>query len=258
MGNLDLIDEFDSIPDTVCYELEEPNLCNTVMTPNYNFRVLSMNIRSISKNFGTFLVYLYRMNVVFDVIVLTECRLDDSTIIEEIPGYTSYATKNNINQNGGVVAFIKTSWPVVVTEPSFSEACCLSMSFDNLTILGIYRSPSFKHVDNFLFSLDDNLKAHKNKQCIIVTGDINIDILESQASEYLCCYAEHGLEPVITKPTRLSACLDHIFVKTTNKAIGAVFDADITDHKIVAIALVTNSQHPKHTRNKHNYSVMFI
>ena len=251
MGRLGLADDIDTIPGISCSELQDPDMCSSFITPTYDFKVLTMNIRSITKNFDAFMITLTRLNTSFDVIILTECRLNDSIIIEEIPGYNHYSTKHNINQNGGVVAFIKSSWPVAVTEPTFGEAVCLSMSInDQIAILGIYRSPSFRNLNNFLYSLDKYLYNLKDRQCVIVAGDINIDILDAESNEYLCLYAEHGLEPVITKPTRINACLDHIFVRTRNPAVGVVHDCDITDHKIAMLGLNTKMKHLGQCRSK--------
>ncbi|KAL4714652.1 hypothetical protein ACJJTC_004642 [Scirpophaga incertulas] len=83
------------------------------------------------------------------------------------------------------------------------------------------------------------LKALENRHCIIVAGDINIDILSPESNDYLCLNSEHGLEPAITKPTRLNACLDHIFIKTKGSVVGVVYDCDITDHKLAALGLNT-------------------
>ncbi|KAL4716108.1 hypothetical protein ACJJTC_013885 [Scirpophaga incertulas] len=241
MNNIDLANDIDSIPDIECFEIIEADSFNTIVTSSYNFKVLTVNIRSIYKNFDAFLVTLRRLNSTFDVLILTECRLNDTIMIEDIPGYNQYSTKNNFNQNGGVVTYVRSSlWPVVVTEPDFGEACCLLINVANkISILGIYRSPSFKNLDNYLNSLDKTLKALENRHCIIVAGDINIDILSPESNDYLCLNSEHGLEPAITKPTRLNACLDHIFIKTKGSAVGVVYDCDITDHKLAALGLNT-------------------
>lgn len=252
MGILDLGTDIDTIPDITCHEIMDPELCKHIITSQYDLKILTMNIRSINRNLDGFLVYLHRMNIIFDVLILTECRLSDSTIIEDIPGYKSYATKHNINQNGGVVAYIHSSLSAEVVEPNLNESCSLLINISNHTsILGIYRSPSFANTNNYLISLDQILNNLRDKQCLIVAGDININTLDPEASDYLCLNMEHGLEPVISKPTRLNACLDHIFIKTRHQAIGVVCDADITDHKIAILGLSMRTTHKTNDRPRH-------
>lgn len=98
----------------------------------------------------------------------------------------------------------------------------------------------------------------KNKQSILVVGDINIDTLSPESDEYLCLLTEHGFEQAITKPTRKNACLDHISVKSNVSAIGIVCESDITDHKIVIAGLgskVTKKNSVKF-RNLLNYEAV--
>ncbi|XP_049885292.1 uncharacterized protein LOC126380104 [Pectinophora gossypiella] len=243
MGNLDLTTDIDSMLDIQCHEINSPEICKSLITKKYNFKVISLNIRSVKKNLDTLLVYIHRTNLEFDILILTECRLNDSTIIDSIPGYDSHFTLHNINQNGGVVAYTKSSWCATVTEPSFDEACCLIIDIPNVvTIFGIYRSPAFRDFSIFLSALNDNLEIHKNKKSVILAGDININTLSSESTEYLCLLAEHGFIPAITMPTRLTSCLDHGFVKSKFPAIGIVCNSDITDHKIVIVGLTTNEK----------------
>lgn len=244
MANNNLELQIDSFLDIQCKKFETPELCRSVLTSNYNFKLIAFNVRSINKNFDAFLVCLHRMSVQFDVIILTECWLNETTIIDGIPGYTPHHTKNNINKNGGVVAYIKNSWNATTSELHFDEASCLAIEIPNhATILGIYRSPSFNNVSNidlFLQSLDTTLKLFRDRKNIIMAGDLNIDILQSETrrinpTEYLCLLAEHDLIPAITIPTRLNACLDHIFIKSNSRSIGGVCNTELTDHKTVLI-----------------------
>ncbi|CAG4972034.1 unnamed protein product [Parnassius apollo] len=77
------------------------------------------------KNFTYFTIALKRMAFDLDVIVLTECRIAESSIIPVLPGYISYRTHKITNQNSGVVVYIKDAWNSNVTEPVFNEADCL-------------------------------------------------------------------------------------------------------------------------------------
>lgn len=223
-----------------CHIVDTPEICNAILTTQYQFKILTLNIRSLNKNFSAFSIYLHRFPYMFDVIILTECWLTSSVLIEKLPGYMHYYTQNNINQNGGVVAYIRNNWQPIVTEMLIKDACCLNINIPKVTtILGIYRPPSFRNSDEFLTSLDNALNNLAEKRSIIIAGDINIDILVNSSTDYICLLSEHGLEPAITKPTRQSACLDHIFVKSNIHKMGVICNSDLTDHKIVMLGMMT-------------------
>ncbi|CAH0726207.1 unnamed protein product, partial [Brenthis ino] len=225
-----------------CHTIPEPEQCMGTIKVQHNFKILNLNIRSINKNFANFLTTLKRFDLLFDVIILTECWLDENTMIPTIPTYKAFNTHKIINQNSGVVVFIKDSWNAIVSEPDLKDANCLQIEILNLiTILGVYRPPCFRNISNFLFSLDTILSAQSNLHKILVlAGDINIDLLSStcnQELEYLCLTAEHGLHPAITKPTRAETCLDHVFVNKIQGVTGVVCCSDITDHDVVIVGL---------------------
>lgn len=113
--------------------------------------------------------------------------------------------------------------------------------------MGIYRSPSFQITDNFICSLDNTLDKIKDKKSVIVTGDINIDILDDDAAvaSYQRLMAEQGLLPAITIPTRGLKCLDHAFVKTRGPVTGLVCNSSITDHDLVIVGINTVSNNIK-------------
>lgn len=95
-----------------------------------------------------------RFPIPFDVIVLTECWLDEDTLIPQIQSYTSYNTTKYVNQNSVVVVYIRDTLTANVSEPDIKDANCLQLDLSNgVTIFDIYRSPSFKNVNNFLILL---------------------------------------------------------------------------------------------------------
>lgn len=241
------LNEIDSV-ETVCHEVGEIEEVSLILsTNNIEFKMLSLNIRSIQKNFEDFSTNLERSGIKFDVIILVECRINETSLIPIISGYTSYRTNKIINQNSGVVAYIRDCWNATVSEPCFREADCLIIEIPNtITIFGIYRSPSFRHIDVFLADLETQLTAYNNRPRLAIAGDININISSNEenslSSKYLCLIAEYGLTPTITRPTRDNACLDHIFVKSATHRIGIVCDASITDHRVVIAGIALHHQ----------------
>ncbi|CAH2088133.1 unnamed protein product [Euphydryas editha] len=229
-----------------CYKLENPELCKVKLPFRCNFKVITFNIRSISKNFDDFFVNLTRFNISFDVIILTECWLREDSTIPQIPNYMSFKSNKMVNQNSGVVVYVSQIWNALVTEPEIQEANCLKIVLENaITILGIYRSPSY-NPENFISSLDTVLHECSNNIPLLIAGDMNINILHSSdnviATEYLSLTAEHGLAPAITVPTRNDNCIDHIFVRSNNEAVGIVCSSNVTDHDLVLVGLTFNEK----------------
>ncbi|KAI5640191.1 reverse transcriptase (RNA-dependent DNA polymerase) domain-containing protein [Phthorimaea operculella] len=199
------------------------------------------------KNFNSFLVLLHRLDIIFDVIILTECHLGTCSVINSIPGYTHFSSDKIVNQAGGVVIYAKDQWNTSVSEPDIEDADCLEIKLDNsLTVLGVYRSPSTSDIENFTTSLSNYVNSNPSTK-LVIAGDININILEenNQSSEYLCLMAELGLRPTIAVPTRGPSCLDHIMVNIKSDAIGLVCKTDATDHFLV-MAGIKDSCRPIH------------
>lgn len=73
----ELEDDLDSIK-VDCRLVDELETCKTYFTPDHNFKLCSLNIRSIGCNFDKFLVALRRLDIVYDVIVLSECWLNST------------------------------------------------------------------------------------------------------------------------------------------------------------------------------------
>ncbi|CAB3227057.1 unnamed protein product [Arctia plantaginis] len=207
--------------------------------------VLSLNIRSIQHNFDELLITLKRMEIYPDVIILSECWLNENTIIPKMTGYDSFSTNKIINKSGGIAAYVRDVWSTSVHEPLCDECNCLQLIInDKLTILGIYRSPSFKNLSTFLSFIDASL-INGYGLLFGLAGDINLDICcntpTEQCSEYLCLMASHQLLPAITLPTRGEACLDHIFIKDKSLSLGMVCRAAITDHDICLVTMTSES-----------------
>lgn len=250
--------------DIICHSIDDWKITETLLPSQYNFKILNFNIRSIEKNFNNFLASITSSNITYDAIILTECRIDSNSIIPQIPGYFTYNTVKQINQNSGIVVYIKDLWSASATEPQFKEADCLVIDILNvITIVAIYRSPSFKNIDCFLEDLVQQIGKYNSNSPLVVTGDININILPTEdgslsdkAIEYMCILAEYGLSPAITKPTRIKTCLDHIFVRCSSPPVGIVCGTGITDHAVTITGICLNNNVPKQqtrTIKKRNY-----
>lgn len=195
---------------------------------------MHLNIRSIGCNFNELQVLLKRINIIFDVLVLSECWLSKCPYLPTLPGYSSFKTKHT-NQNDGVVAYVKANLPCTVYIPTFSDANCLVLKFANdSALVALYRSPSQRNISIFLNSLDQIIKSLSNFKTISVIGDININILpgsgDPNSDTYLTVAAANGMLPAHIFPTRNNNCLDHVLLKAKTPSVTLVIDSFITDH----------------------------
>lgn len=161
-----------------------------------------------------------------------------------------FYTKNFINQNDGVVAYIKSGIDVSASEPSKEDGnfLILNVNHNATTIVCTYRPPQFnKNPTQYLQALDDVLK---NIHCseIILTGDMNLDImpnsLNTHGNSYLCITSFYGLVQGVNIPTRESTCIDHYMIKSKHIWQTFIFDS-LTDH--CPILLLLETAHTKST-----------
>lgn len=242
MGTLELVDDIDKTYELKCHAISSPEGCSHVIS-KYNLKILSLNIRSINKNFDNFQVIYKRLAIEFDVIVLGECWINESSAIHQLQGYTSFNSKKFINKSGGVVIYVNNKWSPIFSELDINDANCVLIQVPgSFAVLGVYRSPSFRNLDVFFHSLDSILKTYDKSPCLVVTGDMNIDILDagqlnSQSSDYLCLLAEHGLLSSVNTATHQKTCLDHMFIPARSRAESIVCAAGLTDHDLTMVGI---------------------
>lgn len=219
----------------------------TVTVHTTDFTIVSQNIRSIYANLDDVLLNLSKLKFNPTLIILTECRLNHNKLTPQISGYLDSQTTKHLNKADGVVAYISNEHCATIKEVNLSNASCLQITIDDLTILGIYRSPSITDANDFILSLDNHLEQIKLSKNIIITGDLNINLIykaEEQSHErsnrlnYLNMLGMHGLLPGHLIPTRGSNCLDHFILKVSNKSVTiAVLATTITDHMMIFLKI---------------------
>jgi hypothetical protein len=247
MNIQNLYREIDIVCTPSCTLIEEPNrlkadINNSFSSNESNLNIISMNIRSVNKNLDSFLVYLTRLRTVIHILVLSECWCDETSIPPTLDGYTLYHSKKSYNQNDGVIMYIKDDIAATVQEIDLIESNCLIAKMDHLTIFGIYRPFEFKDPSNFLDSLDKVLSTTRTRN-IILTGDININTLDSKNSHvevYLEIIGLHGLINTIDIPTHGLTCLDHFMCKLSWPSKSYVLSCDITDHYPLLLSISTS------------------
>lgn len=242
----------------------EPESCKRILTSTSNahsFKIMTQNIRSISCNFNNFNALLARININCEVYVLTESWNSVTSTFPYFPGYDIHYTKNNRNQNDGLVIFTKNGLICTVEEPIMNDASCLIVKVKPDTlVIALYRSPSNRNIAPFIDSLDKLLLLYKTYKNIVITGDINIDIKSNNedpnSNDYLNLLVSHGILAGHTYPTREANCLDHAMIKSKNPVSVLVLNAPLTDHAavITCIELVVEKYpHRDFYKTKVNY-----
>lgn len=226
-----------------CVAISDPSSLNKILKTESTtsaLTILSVNIRSINCNFDMFLVFLSLLGTPIDVLVLTECWTNEHIQLPNITNYTLHYTKKKLNQNDGVVAYVREGLEAVSNEPPIEEGNCLVLCLgEQFTIVCSYRPPCYSNPTKYLNSLTPilrNLRSHN----VILTGDINIDTLpeniSGHAADYLALMASLGLWQGVNRPTRITACLDHFMVKSSLQWRTVVFDP-LTDHSPILLQM---------------------
>lgn len=231
-------------------------------SPRNNLRIITQNIVSIYKNFDDLQVTLSELNFDVDILILTECRLDPNKQIPLLNNYTGYQSTKLLNQNDGVVIYIKNNHRAKVSDLNLSDATGLQIEIMDFLFLCIYRSPSFLNADGFVRSLDTHLESLTQHKNVTIIGDININLLpkDTERSQYrrnrlnyLDVLSMHGFLPGHCLPTRKSSCLDHAMLKLDrnfNAAFIAVVNTTISDHNLVFLQLSSITTHKPVAKSK--------
>ena len=213
--------------------------------------ILNQNIRSINANFESFVELVAALEVVPDIIVLTETWLGEHGGNFGMPyGFTAHHTIRAGRRGGGVTVLCSDKLKAkrmsdLCTADDTIESCIVEIvgiEF-SLVILAIYR-PHSDSIINFNNRLIDLLNHHslRNKNVVIV-GDLNIDLLLERNHEFICSLQSLHFVSIIDKPTRfpglgksLSATapslLDHIWINFDWPHVGGIIYSDITDHSL--------------------------
>jgi hypothetical protein len=248
-NTLNIIKNIDNIKPAQVISCTSDDFSKLLEVKNTDFTIIAQNIRSVYANIDDLKLNIATLKSDIDLIVLSECRINPNKTIPQIGNYKHYHTTNHLNKADGVVVYVKNTYKVKVNEIHLTHASCLQISVSpDITILGIYRSPSNTKADDFIDSLNRYLNFISLNNNIIITGDININLIHNQNElshersnrlGYLNMLAMHALQPGHLLPTRGKSCLDHFILKInpTNKTTIAVLNTTITDHQMIFLKL---------------------
>lgn len=239
------------------YTLENYVEAKTVLEVNNNvenFKILHNNIRSLNKNLDELKVLLHNLEVDIDCVILTETWRLECPELFNINGYNMIYNQGVINQNDGVVAYIKSNLNFKYEINNISNIKVLNITINLdvnnfVHIIAVYRSPSTDPKE-FNLNLQNYLQTISiTSEYYIFIGDINIDIYQNSdcAIEYTNVLNEFGFTSTINKPTRVSdnqgSCIDHIFIKPRNTydldlLLPIIIQSNITDHYTTMLQII--------------------
>ena len=266
----DLKDVLDGLTDTQFVDiLERSNYLDTNQLINRlhkdNTRtdkstyILNLNIQSLLSKYNDFNSFLDLIEIEtsfkFPIITLQETWLDSySENLVKLPGYKSvFKHKLPSKIGGGLAIFVLNNLNykrrddiVFPCEKQHLYDCLfieIKLQNNHKIILGtIYRSPgknsSVALIEDLLKLLT---KLNKENCSLIITGDININLLNCDkhlpTSTFLDSCISNGLLPHITLPTRVThstaTLIDNIFIKSSQPNIclsSGVIKTLISDH----------------------------
>ena len=180
------------------------------------FSLIHYNCRSIVKNFNMLKDHVTTLEVMFDVIALSETWLNDnSSDTVNLDGYDFVSCPRSSKRGGGVGLYIKNSL-------QHKYLPLLSKSIDNcaeivtaevklrngktIIVCCIYRAPN---TDMTLLNEHINLIFSKNStKTVYLCGDFNVDLLQydkhADTNHFVDQLFSFGLHPLITRPTRIT------------------------------------------------------
>lgn len=222
---------------------------------SYNFKIYHMNVRSVAKNIDKLFIFLHQLTTDFDVIILTETRQIDDHHIYNINGYTTFYNHGKLNQNDGIIAFVKNTLEVNMTIIKLGDVTAMKLLIKekfNVSIMAIYRSPS-TCVKKINLDLLSYLQNSEKCDLDVITGDMNINLLDdcSDTEEYKNIMSCFDYVSYINDNTRMPSytCLDHFFIRQKGN-IGDInlksfiFRYYITDHSPIVFSFkIENCQH---------------
>lgn len=119
------MEDIDEAGNIKCSKINDPIDCLDIISRQGKFLVLTVNIRSINCNFDLLIAFLSKFNTLIDIIVLTECWTNNNFNPPAMNNYNMFQTKVSLNQNDGVVTYVRDNLEVVTSEPQCSEGNCI-------------------------------------------------------------------------------------------------------------------------------------
>jgi len=206
-----------------------------------NFSILHINIRSFNRNSDELNVFIDRLGVKPDILVLTETWFS-SNYTDDLCGYGAYHVYRENKRGGGVSIYVRNSIKCTLL-PDHSYvgdnfeicSCAISVGERRLVVHGIYRPPD-RDIRSFSDELSVLLSIAQRTDDVFLVGDLNIDLANpgDSESEFIHMCQASSFIPLISLPTHITprrlSCLDHFWYNQLCDVKSGVLRVDITDH----------------------------
>ena len=248
-----------SVP--VCQEFSAESFRSSDCQFLFSTNILNVNVQSLRSNFDSLEIFANSVTKPFDLICLTETFLYNDEISNySLNGY-HFVGKQRSTRGGGVGVYVRDgaaeSFEYSEVDIAGTESLMLELRGGSFGMFGsclyltvIYRQPS-ADTGAFLCDLERHKFSNRN-HCHIILGDINIDTLKSDgvSLNYLNILACANFSNVITIPTRINSCIDHINVNFNNQVItSGTIITKIADHLPTFVSFENDSTHVKPTKS---------
>ena len=217
------IPDAEEIPHVPC-QMSSPLDLKSMLKNTYinnSFSLLSLNMRSIRKNFSSLLSFLSMIMFKFTIMILVETWLsEDIDIGFNIEGYKQL----NIYRNafgGGVKLYYDVMANAEIIESmtfvrDYMEVISINLFYnkDKYFVSGIYRPPS---ASPYLFNnaLFQTIISDLPSSCLsLLVDDINLNLFNPQNCSYIDDFINlmfsYNYFPVITRPTRINENVNRV------------------------------------------------
>ena len=229
-----------------CRNFDLDNINSSEILKNSNMNLFHVNIRSCNKNLDELILYLDSISVNFNVIMLSETWLNDTTEFTCIPDYVDFHSIRN-RKGGGTTILIKNEFQTsllpshTINNPVIE---CVGVKVEifgrYINFICVYRPPQ-GNIDLFNETFSSLLKDLPSDEPTFFAGDFNIDTLETNPSNGILSFKELILSefffPIIDVPTRVTetsrTCIDHIYTNCVQPILSGALHCDITDHHAI-------------------------
>ena len=241
-----------------CNYVKPDDLSSFITTLSLTF--LLFNVRSLKRNFNSFLAEFTGYLNMFSFIAFTETWLTvDRDITFNLSGFNSINLYRN-QYGGGLRLYYKDCFKVRILEDftfinEFYEvlSVVLDLGYCKYILVLVYHPPTSSVQNNNMFINLFTLKLQAILNIglpVIIMGDFNLNLLNQGSSNYVDCFInnmfELGMCPLITRPTKVSlvnqivrcSLLDHVWTSAgVTGGRSFIFPLHITDHFPVCVTI---------------------
>jgi hypothetical protein len=261
------------IPTIKCNYYTTDLFASAGFNPSKTFSILHYNIHSIQRHIEEFRVYLELINYKFDIICISESKLQkdfEPNVNINIKGYQSPIGTPTESTKGGVLIYVRLGinfkprkdlnlYKSKELESFFIEIINKKESNDIIGV--IYRHPCMDETaftDKYLKILVDKLSIESKK--VFIAGDFNYDLLKvsthNATFEFFDTMMSNLLLPTITLPTKINrgnnSLIDNIFTNHLHPDTkSGNITINLSDGHLPSF-LIIPKQKQNHLPKKHN------